>query len=277
MKAITMSGLLHRGCLLCDVLPSGPRRGNLSRCLLVLLLACLMAASTASPGEAGDAGDAGQPSQSSEAELSSELLTVTITSDKRETDVQRTPASVTVMTGTDLQDSSVETIKDTLRLVPNLAVLPSFSGQNYMAFRGVPTTYAGNNGPLVINVDGAPIESFWAIDTPLIDIERVEVMRGVMTVLYGTNALGGVVNIISKAPTNELSGKASVKWENDGGFGGLARIGGAIIPDRLFFSLAGSTSRSDGFMKNLVDPRVSNWQESRRAKGRLMATPRDGV
>ena len=165
-------------------------------CALSLLLA---APATAEEGTASD--DVYQ------------LPTVTVTAEKRETDVQKTPTSITVMNRTKLEDASIDTIEKVLQRVPNLNFSPGFGGVNYMSLRGMTTSAGTSTSPIIMYIDGVPVDTFFNLDAPLMDVERVEVLRGPQSAIYGKNAMGGVINIISRKPTNEWHGTLQAEYD----------------------------------------------------------------
>lgn len=202
------------------------------------------------------------------------LPTITVTADKREIDVQKLPMSVQVITDQQLEDSSMKTIGDVLQHIPNLMVNSSFVGLSYMSFRGSGTSEASETAPLAIYLDGVPIDPSTALDLNLLDIERVEILRGVQSVLYGKNVLGGIVNVISKKPGNTNQGKFSLRGESYGTAAASGIFRGSIVEDKLFFSLAGELYKTDGFMKSEVSA-GRNKRDSGRFKGQIYATPTD--
>lgn len=201
------------------------------------------------------------------------LPTITVTADKREIDVQKLPMSVQVITGQQLEDSTMKTIGDVLEHIPNLSVNSSFVGLTYMSFRGSGTSEASETAPLAIYLDGVPIDPSTALDLNLLDIERVEVLRGVQSILYGRNVLGGIVNVISKKPGNAYQGKFSLRGESYGTAAASGIFRGPIVEDKLFFSVAGELYRTDGFMKSEVST-GKNKSDSGRFKGQMPPRPR---
>ena len=78
----------------------------------------------------------------------------------------------------------MKTIGDVLQHIPNLMVNSSFVGLSYMSFRGSGTSEASETAPLAIYLDGVPIDPSTALDLNLLDIERVEILRGVQSVAW---------------------------------------------------------------------------------------------
>lgn len=243
----------------------GLRKDIVLAVAIIFSISCLPGyVSAQQPGPAGQSASAQKQQYT--------LPTITVTADKREIDVQKLPMSVQVITGQQLEDSTMKTVGDVLEHIPNLSVNSSFVGLTYMSFRGSGTSEASGTAPLAIYLDGVPIDPSTALDLNLLDIERVEVLRGVQSVLYGKNVLGGIVNVVSKKPGNAYQGKFSLRGESYGTAAASGIFRGPIVEDKLFFSLAGELYRTDGFMKSELSA-GKNESDSGRFKGQIYATP----
>lgn len=200
------------------------------------------------------------------------LPAVVVTAEKRETEVQKTPMALTVLTRQDIEDGSIHSIDDVLQRIPNLQVSHFFGGSSFMTFRGMPTATGTSTNPLVVYIDGVPADTMFSLDANLMDIERVEVLRGAQSVVYGKNTLGGIVNIITRKPDNNFAGKLFARTETPGSYAAGASVSGPIQEDALYFSLSAMHDYTQGYMSN-------RWSDNRdhvdkeRVKGRLRATP----
>jgi iron complex outermembrane receptor protein len=129
---------------------------------------------------------------------------ITVAATKTRLDVAKAPVSVTVLTPDDIRRSGANRLGDVLRAVPGLDVLESFPGQISVSARG--TSEVFNNNMLVL-VDGRRLE-FQSSGVPyfenapvrLEDIKRIEVIKGPVGALYGTNALAGIISITTYSP-----------------------------------------------------------------------------
>jgi iron complex outermembrane receptor protein len=126
---------------------------------------------------------------------------------KQEEDLWLTPAAVYVISTTDIERSTASSIPELLRGVPGLQVQQINASYWAVTARGFDSEYASR---LLVLVDGRTVYSeiysgaHWdTIDLPLQDIERIEVIRGPGAVVWGSNAVNGVINIISKAARQE--------------------------------------------------------------------------
>ncbi|WP_081811399.1 TonB-dependent receptor [Hyphomonas beringensis] len=137
------------------------------------------------------------------------LSTVTVTATRREQSIQDTGASVSALDSDAMRIRSVESVEDIADLVPGLQV-SSYQGDTSIFIRGIgtPVIVAGADSSTATYLDGVYLSRAAAIGPGFFDVERVEVLRGPQGTLYGRNATGGAVNIITKRPTDEFSGEA---------------------------------------------------------------------
>ena len=205
-----------------------------------------------------------------------QLPTVTVTADKRATDVQKTPSSITVMSRTKLEDANIDTIEKVLQRIPNMNFSQFTGGANFMSMRGITTSAGTSTSPLVMYLDGVPVDTFFNLDAPLMDIERIEVLRGPQSAIYGKNAMGGVINVISRKPTNEWHGTLQADYGSFNTQRYAAAISGPLIEDKLYLALSGSHYSTDGYM-NHDDTRYGNQERTERFKGMLRFTPTEDI
>ena len=235
------------------------RKGTLSLVLSLLL---------ASPALAAD-----DPAASDDVY---QLPTVTVTAEKRTTDVQKTPSSITVMSRTKLEDANIDTIEKVLQRIPNMNFSQFAGGMNFMSIRGITTSAGTSTSPIVMYLDGVPVDTYFNLDAPLMDIERIEILRGPQSAIYGKNAMGGVINVISRKPTNEWHGTLQADYGSFNTMRYAAAISGPIIEDKLYIALSGSHYSTDGYM-NHDDTWYGNQERTERFKGMLRFTPTDDI
>ncbi len=127
----------------------------------------------------------------------------------RATPMGRAPASVNVLTGEEIKASGASTIWDALRLVPGVDVVETRTGQGDVSIRGF--DQSDSNRVLVLLNGRTVLQEFFGIavweqvPVSLDDIDRIEIVKGPASSLYGANAIHGVINIITKTPA-QLSG-----------------------------------------------------------------------
>lgn len=177
------------------------------------------------------------------------LNTVVVTGTSVATNLIDAPASVSVVGQEKLQQRAVPDITEILRTVPGVNVGFGSDGTRGISMRGMGSGYT------LILIDGKRVNAGLTtmrhyngdLDwVPMDAIDRVEVVRGPMSTLYGSDALGGVVNIITKRPEGKWTGSLTTEYiapMNSGS--GLTRkvkgyVGGAIVPGELDFMGFGS-------------------------------------
>lgn len=150
--------------------------------------------------------------------------TLVVTASATEQNVKDAPASISVITQQDLQRKPVQNLKDVLRDVPGVQLTNEGDNRKGVSIRGLSSSYT------LILVDGKRVNSRNAVFRhndfdlnwiPVDAIERIEVVRGPMSSLYGSDALGGVVNIITKKIgqkwTGTLSADTAIQEHRDRG------------------------------------------------------------
>ncbi len=149
-----------------------------------------------------------QPTESTNALPSETPQQVLISAQKREEKLQSSALSVSALSAAQLQQAGVQTVADLARLSPGLNVVSSGPGQNILIMRGISST-AGSAGTVGYYLDNTPIAASsnasllslrGVLDPALLDIARVEVLRGPQGSLYGSSSMGGTVRYLSQSP-----------------------------------------------------------------------------
>lgn len=184
-------------------------------------------------------------------ESATQLDDVVITAEKIEEDLQKIPLSVTAITEKQVRQFRLWNSKDLSAIVPNLYSGNSGDNRNVTSIRGIATT---SYDPAVATyIDGV---NQFGLDTyiaQLFDVERIEVLRGPQGTLYGRNAMGGVVNIITKQPTNVTHGFAEINIGNYAQQRYTAAFRTPLVKDKLFLGIAGMYDKTNGYYNNEFD------------------------
>jgi len=207
------------------------------------------------------------------------LEPVEVTAEKRKQDVQDIPASITTITSTQLEDAGTESSLDVINLVPNLHAVKAGNhfGSHWFFIRGLSGTGSVSGGHTVgYYVDGVYYPT--GIHTELFDIERIEVLRGPQGTLYGRNTEAGVINIITKQPTQELEASASAGYETFNTFTAKGAFNTPIIKDKLAARVSLKHYSSDGMFKNTHtdNDRVDKLNDYS-GRAQLLWTPQDAL
>jgi outer membrane receptor protein involved in Fe transport len=179
------------------------------------------------------------------------LEEITVTAQRKEERLQDVPISVTALSPDDLKNQRIETGANLAQAVPNMAFQPGSFGKPNFVIRGIGyqlVTSTGEAG-VAIHVNGAPLTLSRIAQEDFYDVERVEVLRGPQGTLYGRNATGGVINVITQKPTHDFA--SSVTGEV-GDYGRYKANGFVNVPLGSMFALrvAGDYSKRDGYQTN---------------------------
>jgi iron complex outermembrane recepter protein len=176
---------------------------------------------------------------------------IVVTAERRETNLLETPASLTPLTGEQLFDASVTDIGQMASLVPNLFI--DGSGYRRSAFhsiRGITSSTVSTTPAFGYYIDDVPHLRYSSVNAELLDIDRVEVLRGPQGTLYGRDAIGGVINVRTRDPTDEMHARAAVGLGNYELREGRVFAAGPLAGDRIRVSFSGAKSDRDGFTSN---------------------------
>ena len=177
-----------------------------------------------------------------------QLEDVIITAQKKEELLQKVPISITAFNSTQIEKFRFWNNKDISGFVPNLYSADPGDNRDVVSIRGITTT---SYDPAVATyIDGVNQFNLDTYIPALNDIERIEVLRGPQGSLYGRNAMGGVINIITKQPSNKVTGSAEVNVGNYGIRRYNANFKSPIIKDKLFFGAALLYNDRNGFYTN---------------------------
>lgn len=209
-----------------------------------------------------------------------ELETITVTAQKREENLQDVPLSITALSRFQIEDAGIQNTQDIIRYIPNLYMGSpgSHNGNSWFNMRGISAISgdASANPAVGFYVDGVYYSG--GFSSEFVDLERIEVLRGPQGTLYGRNTEAGVIHIITKKPDNDFEGKASVSLSNYNTQDYSLSMGGPMVQDKLYFSLAGKYLISDGFIDNeFRKDDESDEKEDLNLRAGLRWTPSDAL
>ena len=178
---------------------------------------------------------------------------IIVTAQKRSENQQNVPIAISALTGTQLARSGVTNVTDIKVTIPSLNVTNS-AGYLSMSLRGI-----GSNGigpgvenPIALYIDGvyygSPASSLMALN----NVERIEVLKGPQGTLFGRNATGGLVQVITKTPGDVTTGDFNISYGNLKTVTGNAYISGPLANNLAMDLAVSATSMGDGFGKSLT-------------------------
>ncbi|MGR4869111.1 TonB-dependent receptor domain-containing protein [Variovorax sp. LARHSF232] len=184
------------------------------------------------------------------------LQPVVVTASQREQAVRNAPASVTVITRQEIEQRTETSVTELLRTVEGVSIVGANPNDTDISLRGMPGDYT------LLLVDGKRLNTRETMNRgsggvqanllpPLAAIERIEVVRGPMSSIYGADALGGVVNIITRKLPQRWSGTVAanvVKQQHDelgDSRGAEFWLGGPLVDDTLGLQISGVAKKRD--------------------------------
>ncbi|WP_116809196.1 TonB-dependent receptor [Steroidobacter cummioxidans] len=191
------------------------------------------------------------------------LQEIVVTANKRNESLTEVPSTIALLTGDTLEQRGMQQFSEYIKAVPGLSAIDAAApGRGQAVIRGVTSGVKQNAPTVVFYLDDLPLTASSPLavsgtnifDPQLADVERVEVLKGPQSTLYGASAMGGLIKIVTKQPS--FSGfEGSVRTE----FGGI-EDGGAIyganasfnlpLSDRVALRLSGYGRHRGGFVDN---------------------------
>ncbi len=199
---------------------------------------------------------------------------ITVTANKMEENINYIPQSITLMTDVEIEERGIDNVSDLIEYIPNL------SSTTVVNFRGLNASMFTNASPMTIYVDGIPYTHRWGFDKTISNIERVEVLRGPQGSIYGKDSMGGVINIVTKEPSNNVEGSIKAEYGTDNYQETAFDISGPLIDNKLYLSLNGIYSQDDGWVTNHYPSSKgdkANEEERYLFNGKLIYNPTDNL
>lgn len=206
------------------------------------------------------------------------LQAVTVTATRREESLQKVPVAVSVIDGEQLERDSRNSVATIVQQVPSLNFRTGASNKDTSLFvRGVGTisTSPGVEPTVATVIDGVVYARPGQATLDLMDLQRVEVLRGPQGTLFGKNASAGVLNITSKAPTAETHGYIDQSYFSGNESRTRFGLGGSLIPETLKGSITTLFGSYDGNVDNQYNGQEVNGYNRKGARGKLEFTPND--
>jgi iron complex outermembrane recepter protein len=208
----------------------------------------------------------------------SELI---VTAQRVEENIQQVPIAVTAFSGAALERQHIESLQDIALRTPGFSAGAVDPIQSNLAIRGIGSAFgisqnAGGDASVVVFVDGVYAGRGGTPDIDALNLERVEVLRGPQGTLFGKNTVGGLIQYVSRKPSNDTS------FRVEGGLGNYDRRtinarGNIPLSDKLFLSVGGSLKFRDGYEFNATTGHDVNDQDLRTGAVALRFLPSDDL
>ncbi len=238
------------------------------------LMSCVSVASLISIGAITSVAHA----QDAGAESERKLSTVTVTATKREQTLQEVPVAVSVLSDEILNSTGTGSVEALTDLTPSLTFNKGSNETNSsLSIRGVGTSVfsAAVEPSVSVVVDEVVMARAGQGFQDLIDVQRVEVLRGPQSTLFGKNASAGVVSVTTRGPSDTLTGAFDTEIaEEDTSYAVRGTVSGPIS-DTVGFRLSGFTKEYAGHTRNVATGERLDGYESWGIRGKLEAEPTD--
>ncbi len=212
------------------------------------------------------------------------LPEIVVTAQKRTSTADKTPISITAVSGEDLQDRGIADFRTLAAATPGMSMKTNGPGQTEFEMRGM--TSGGGNSPTVgFYLDDVPLTApaqaqngKVVIDPSLYDLNRVEVLRGPQGTLYGSGSMGGTVRLITNAPDTaafEGSAQAILSGTSSGGFNHDENVmlNVPLIKDELALRLVASQASTSGWIDRIVAANFPEPGNGGLTRGNVAAAP----
>ncbi len=193
---------------------------------------------------------------------------IIVTSRKRSENLQEIPESITVFSEATIERAGIARFADFAALTPNLSSYGNFRPNlANITIRGLTSTQLGEP-PIAFVVDGITVPNLEFMNQGLVDIGQIEVIRGPQGALYGKNAIGGAINITTRAPSEETE----VVVRGALGEGSDKRLNASVsgkLGDAALFRLSGFYRDFDGLIDDSFNGQAADFVEESGVQGLL--------
>jgi iron complex outermembrane receptor protein len=204
---------------------------------------------------------------------------IVVTARQRAESLERTPLSISAFTARALEARGIRDIADLATQTPGFTfIAPGGVTNASPIIRG--QTQAGRTGDEVnvaTFIDGVYVSGRTGVDVFFNALERIEVVRGPQSALYGRNSFAGAINYITKKPSETFGAGFSATIGEHGQKAGAAYLTGPLIAERLMFRLDGAVSDSGGEFRNENDGQRLGARETEAFRLQLLFTPSEAI
>ena len=201
---------------------------------------------------------------------------VVVTARRRSESLQEVPIAVSSLGGDVVREQNRNSVPDLITLIPTITLRPQNSAKDtVLLIRGLGTitTSPGAEPSVSMVLDGVVLARPGQMVSELVDLERIEVLRGPQGTLFGKNASAGVINIITANPTADTSAFIEASYYGGDEHRLTMGVNGEIIPGLLSGRLSGVTSGFKGDVRNIFLNETLSDRQSDGLRGKLLFTP----
>ncbi len=177
---------------------------------------------------------------------------VIVTAQKRAESLQNVPISMAVFSANMIEKKNISTISNLAEFTPSLNIAQTIPSRVRIRIRGVGSRKfdVGAEGSIGVFVDEIYMPRFSGLSAALLDVERIEVLKGPQGTLFGRNTPGGAISIITQKPKENFEGFLEAGYGNKDSFLVRGSATGAVVPDKLRLRLSAGYEDKGGFASN---------------------------
>src|SRR5579872_683846 len=224
--------------------------------------------------------DAAPPATANSADPAATIEEIVVTAERRQQSALAVPISLTAFSRKDLEANHITDVEDYFAKSPNVYITGSpdraglVSGSSLqLAIRGI-SDIGGVSDSFGVYVDDFNINNV-TVNPYLVDVDRIEVLKGPQSTFFGRNAEAGVISITTRKPIDQFEAEGTVDYSrfDTTDFKGMINV--PIVPGLLLARFAGEVSRSDGALKNTNPVGGDNGYNSQYGRLSIRALPTD--
>ena len=204
------------------------------------------------------------------------LEEIIVTARMRAESYTETPAAIKAFTATEIESAGIDRPHDFIALTPSVTIVQTQNpGNSFITIRGV-SQARNSDMPVAVVVDGVLMSNPAQFNQQLFDIEQIEVLKGPQGALYGRNAIGGAISIVTREPADEFEAKMRLGADSGPGYMAQGDISGPIS-DNLTYRASLSHTDTDGYLDNQYLHTEADPYKDTSARLRLNWHPSDRV
>ncbi len=210
------------------------------------------------------------------AQAQEQLEEIIVTARLRSESSIEAPAAIKAFTAAEIDSAGIQTPHDFIALTPNMTVVQTQNpGNSFITIRGV-SQARNSDMPVAVVVDGVLMTNPAQFNQELFDIEQIEVLKGPQGALYGRNAIGGAVSIVTKAPTDDFEARLRLGADSGPGLMAQGTVSGPLGDgDTWKYRASLSLQDTDGFRENeFLNEKADPYQDTS-ARVQLTWEPND--
>jgi len=179
------------------------------------------------------------------------LEEIVVTARKRSETLKESPVSVRAFTEAEIRSAAIDTPHDFIALTPNVTLVQTQNaGNSFINVRGI-SQARNSEMSVAVLVDGVLMPNPAQFNQQLFDVQQIEVLRGPQGALYGRNAIGGAITIVTQQPTDEFAGKFELGADSGPGITARGTISGPLAgSSTIKYRASASYVDTDGYIDN---------------------------